>query len=143
MLRPAYTYKEQLRIMSLGGGNHGYGFQQNSTKLPPTLDINMEQRYPIVDWVADIRVWEQSTDLAQRQHGPAIVLALTGLPREIAREVPPDQLANRVYIDLGDGQGNIWHSSVDLVLHAEVCATASGNGDRKYDRFGGIQKTAR
>ena len=73
--------------------------------------------YPIADWVADIRLWEQSTDLAPRQHGPAIVLQLSGLPREIAREVPPGDLADGTYLDLGDGQGNIWHSGVDLLLH--------------------------
>ena len=46
-----------------------------------------------------------------------MVLAVTGLPPEIAREVPPDQFANRVYIDLGDGQGNIWRTGVDILLH--------------------------
>ena len=59
--------------------------------------------YPIQDWIADVWLWEQSTDLQQRQHGPAVVLTPSGLPREIAREVPAEQLANGAWIDLKDG----------------------------------------
>ena len=45
------------------------------------------------------------------------MLALTGLPREIAREVPAEQLANGAWIDLNDGFGYIWHSVLDLLIH--------------------------
>ena len=80
--------------------------------------------YPFQDWIADLRLWEQSTDLQQRQHGPAVVLALTGLPREIAREVPAEQLANGAWIDINDGHGYIWHSGLDLLIHgiSKKCA---------------------
>ena len=63
------------------------------------------------------QAWEQSTDLAQRQHGLAIVLQLTGLPKEIARKVPLHQLAEGAYLDFNDGMGQVWRSGVDLLIH--------------------------
>ena len=60
-----------------------------------------------------------STDLQTAQQGPAVVLALSGLPREIAREVPPDQLANGILTDLGDGNGLV------LALRGRLVSTWS------------------
>ena len=57
-----------------------------------------------------------STDLQPAQQGPEIVLALLGLPREIVREVPPDQLANESATDLGNGNDPVWHSGADLLI---------------------------
>lgn len=84
----------------------------------------MEHRYSIADWETDTRRQEQNTELAARQRGPAIVHALAGQPREIAREVPPDQMASEMQIDLGDGQGIRWRSGVDLLLH-RMCQTCA------------------
>lgn len=103
--------------MSWAGGSHGNGSQTSNTKGPPSWDVIMEHRYSIADWEADIRRWEQGTELAPRQRSPAIVHALTGLPREIVRELPPDQMTNGMQVDLGDVQGNRCHSRSDLLLH--------------------------
>ena len=49
-----------------------------------------------------------------------MVLALFGLPREIVREVPPDQFANGIAADLGNRNGPVWHSGVDLLIHGRI-----------------------
>jgi len=76
----------------------------------------MESMYHFRDWLADVRLWAEATDLPWANQGPAVALLLGGLAKELAREVPPDQLTNGVNSDFGDGSGPTWHSGLDVLL---------------------------
>eukprot|EP00959_Pyramimonas_sp_CCMP1952_P112096 2344142-Pyramimonas_sp.AAC.1 len=89
-----------------GGLPAGPLIMQSNTKTPPSWDPARESSYPLRDWITDIRMWEAMTDIPARSIAPAVVLQLSGLAREISREVPPDQLQDGVYMDLRDGAGH-------------------------------------
>ena len=61
-------------------------------------------------------MWSLATDVPVNQQGPAIVLRLGGLARQIAREVDPNVIANGQVIDLGDGNGPQPQTGVTVLL---------------------------
>lgn len=86
-------------------------------KQPPSWDPASQNAYSFEDWVLDVTLWSEATDLSYRQQGPMVVLGLGGLARELAREVPATDLTNGNYLDTDDGQGYVWHSGLVLLLH--------------------------
>eukprot|EP00975_Prorocentrum_lima_P002143 464800-Prorocentrum_lima.AAC.1 len=58
----------------------------NNTRVPPAWDPGHESQYPFQDWLVDVRLWASSTDVAENNRAPLVVLQLHGLAREIARE---------------------------------------------------------
>jgi len=102
---------------SMPFGNPAMPHAFTSTKVPPSWSPEMQSHYSFQDWVDDVNIWKCATDVQWQQQGPMVALQLGGLAREIARQVPTIDLMNGFVQDIGDGQGAIWRSGVDLLLY--------------------------
>ena len=71
--------------------------------------------YQVKDWLADVRLWVEATELPWASQGPAVALQRGGVSKEVAREVPPDQRKNGLNSDFGDGIGVGWHYGLDVL----------------------------
>ena len=97
-----------------------------NTKTPPSWNPSIDSNYSYSDWKQDVLLWAEATEAQDRQKAPLIVLSLGGLARELAREVPSDQLRDGARLDFNDGQGPTWKSGIELFL----------NGlDKKFEPF--------
>ena len=76
---------------------------QATLRVPPPLSPEMENAFPFRHWILDTVMWSMATDLDEVRKGPAVTLQLGGLARDVAREIPPNVLANGDVVDLGDG----------------------------------------
>jgi len=97
-------------------GNYGAGVHTATNKVPPSWAPEMQATYPFQDWVDDVKLWIGATEVNWQQQGPVVALQLGGLAREIARQVPQQDLTQGFVQDFGDGQGQVWHSGVELLL---------------------------
>ena len=66
---------------SLGGG--GLPIAQSSKSVPPGWSEKFSYQYPFKKWKRDLLMWASTTDLDHMQIGPAMVLRLDGVSREI------------------------------------------------------------
>ena len=96
------------------GGEGGYG---NQGRTPPSWDP-ASSNYSFRDWQADLRLWMEVTPLQAQQMGPAVALALGGLAKQMAKEIPIDTLRDGMVMDIGDGNGMVLHPGIPVRLRA-------------------------
>ena len=53
-----------------------------SNKAPPSWDPASENVHHCRDWLADVRLWAEATDLPWANQGLAVALQLGGLAKE-------------------------------------------------------------
>ena len=115
---PTTAHTVDFRIRVRGGMQApAAGAEMHGTlRTPPAWDPNMEPGYSFRHWSGDILMWSLATDVPQNQQGPAIVLRLGGLARQLAREVDPNIIANGQVLDLNDGNGPQPQTGVTVLL---------------------------
>ena len=86
-------------------------------RTPPAWSLDMDGEYPFRSWLADAVMWSMATQVDETRKAPALVLALGGIAREIAREVPMNILQDGAQVDLGDGVGMQQLSGFAYLLH--------------------------
>ena len=79
--------------------------EQTSLKVPPAWSEQWEASCPLRHYASDLITWAAATDLEANKQGPAAVLQLGGLARQMAREMNQAELANgRQEVDPNNGQ---------------------------------------
>jgi len=71
---------------------------------------------PLRKYAKDAILWSVSADGTAQQQGPATVLQLAGAARELADQIPVDELTMGVTADWNDGAGNVHHPGLHVLL---------------------------
>ena len=61
-------------------------------------------------------VWSVCIDLPEIRKGPALELVLSGIARDLIREIPLDVKANGRLFDAGNGRGQIHWNGLDFII---------------------------
>ena len=72
--------------------------------------------YSVLEWEKDVRRWCAATKVSAERQGPLLSLAVGSAARIYADEITVPILQHGGYLDLADGQGQVWHSGVDILL---------------------------
>ena len=85
-------------------------------KIPPGWNPATEHSYSFREWLVDVRLWQDTTEIAERQQGPLVVLHLGGLANQIGKSMRPEQLRDGGVFDLGDGRGAVQQTGLNLLI---------------------------
>ena len=61
-------------------------------------------------------MWAACTDLSAEQRGPAVELMLSGIARDLCREIPLAMKVHGANFDAGDGRGPQPRSGIEVIL---------------------------
>ena len=76
----------------------------------------MQYFYPFRKYAKDLLVWSLSAEVQTPHQAPAALLQLSGGARELADQIDLQQLVLGVTGDWHDGQGNVAHTGIHLLL---------------------------
>ena len=88
-----------------------------TNKVPPGWDPASNSSYSFDRWQKDLIYWSMFTDLPERSQGPAVLLQLGGMAREIATEMNPADIQNGALVDWEDGNGPILTSGLHILIY--------------------------
>ena len=93
-----------------------------TTEAPPTWSpeqaADSVYPYTLKEYSRDIQRWMAATKVSADRQGPLVALAIGGVGRVVADELPDDILTHGAVMDLGDGLGNVRRTGVKLLLYA-------------------------
>ena len=100
-----------------------------TTKIPPGWSEEIAHKVPFHKWLQSLQLWTLSTEIEGPKQGPAVAQRLGGTAKEIAlaqMERPTshphaplgnfNSLQYGEVMDLGDGQGAILRSGLDILV---------------------------
>jgi len=85
-------------------------------KTPPAWDTSLDKQYPLRIWMSDMLLWDGATEVDVQRRGPAVVMRLSGVAREIAREIDPGTLSQGRAIFDAQGQQVGYESGVEALV---------------------------
>ena len=62
---------------------------QATMKTPPGWCVEQAHAYSLRSWLSDLVLWSASTDVEPQRQGPMAALQITGMARDLVREIPP------------------------------------------------------
>eukprot|EP00971_Amphidinium_carterae_P349761 6491208-Amphidinium_carterae.2 len=117
-----HTYERQPHLYGALPLQYLQGTSIATTKTPPTWQPeyaqNRDYAYDIDEYIKDIHRWCAATEVAVERQGPLVSLALGGAARAVADALPTDLLQHGGIVNLADGQGEVYHTGVALLLFA-------------------------
>ena len=61
-------------------------------KTPPAWCYENAAQYTLRSWLSDVLMWSSATDVEVERQGPAVALQITGVARDLIREINPQHL---------------------------------------------------
>ena len=89
--------------------NQGFGhrmpqqspYQQDvgaaTLKTPPAWCYENAAQYTLRSWLSDVLMWSSATDVEVERQGPAVALQITGVARDLIREINPQHLREGIH----------------------------------------------
>jgi len=59
-----------------------------NSRIPPGWCVENDRKYPLRYYRRDLEIWNASTDLIEERRGPAASMRITGVARDMVREIP-------------------------------------------------------
>ena len=85
--------------------NRPFAYQGQATlKTPPGWSVENAHVYSLRSWLSDLVLWSASTDIEPQRQGPMAALQITGMARDLVREIPPNVLRDGQYDQAGQHQ---------------------------------------
>ena len=79
----------------------GSPYQQDvgaaTLKTPPAWSYENAAQYTLRSWLSDVLMWSSATDVEVERQGPAVALQITGVARDLIREINPQHLRDGIH----------------------------------------------
>ena len=66
-------------------------------KTPPAWCYENAAQYTLRSWLSDVLMWSSATDVEVERQGPAVALQITGVARDLIREINPQHLRDGIH----------------------------------------------
>lgn len=78
---------------------HGYQADVGTAtlKTPPSWCYEQSGSYSLRSWLSDIVMWSTATDMEAERQGAAVALQISGVARELVREIPAQHLRDGIH----------------------------------------------
>ena len=66
-------------------------------KTPPAWCYENAAQYALRSWLSDVLMWSSATDVEVERQGPSVALQITGVARDLIREINPQHLREGIH----------------------------------------------